>query len=94
MGDGMVEPAEVRGREKMAILEAKGVEKVYQNQVERVYALKKVDFKIETGDFLMINGPSGSGKTTLLNLLSGIDQPTTGEIYLDRQPLSRLSDSE
>jgi putative ABC transport system ATP-binding protein len=90
----MVEPAEVRGREKMAILEAKGVEKVYQNQVERVYALKKVDFKIETGDFLMINGPSGSGKTTLLNLLSGIDQPTTGEIYLDRQPLSRLSDSE
>lgn len=78
----------------MAVLEAKGVEKVYHTQAERVYALRKVDFKIKTGDFLIINGPSGSGKTTLLNLLSGIDQPTAGDIYLDQQPLGRLSDSE
>ncbi|HBG17303.1 MAG TPA: lipoprotein-releasing system ATP-binding protein LolD [Firmicutes bacterium] len=78
----------------MAILKAEGVEKVYSTQAEQVYALRKVNFEIKTGDFLMINGPSGSGKTTLLNLLSGIDQPTAGNIYLNQQPLRGLSDSE
>jgi putative ABC transport system ATP-binding protein len=78
----------------LVILKAEAVEKVYATEAEQVYALRMIDFEIRAGDFLIINGPSGSGKTTLLNILSGIDQPTTGEIYLGRQPLSGLSDRE
>jgi putative ABC transport system ATP-binding protein len=78
----------------MVILKAEEVEKVYYTEAERVYALRKVNFEIKAGDFLMINGPSGSGKTTLLNLLSGVDQPTAGNVYLGHQPLGGLSDRE
>ena len=78
----------------MVILRAEAVEKIYATEAEQVYALRKINFEIKAGDFLIINGPSGSGKTTLLNLLSGVDQPTTGEIYLGQYPLGSLSDRE
>ncbi len=78
----------------MSIVRAEMLEKVYQTQAEQVHALQKIDFEINKGDFIIINGPSGSGKTTLLNLLSGLDQPTKGNLLLNDQPIGLFNDSK
>jgi putative ABC transport system ATP-binding protein len=57
-----------------------------------VHALKNVSFEIHRGEYLAIMGPSGSGKSTLLNLLGALDQPTSGEIFVEGMPLSKLAD--
>lgn len=77
----------------MGILKADGINKIYQTPAEEVKALTRTDLEIKEGDFVIINGPSGSGKTTLLNLLCGIDQPTSGSIYLNDTSLESLSDA-
>ena len=59
-----------------------------------VTAVKDVNLKVKQGEFLAITGRSGSGKTTLLNLLGGLDQPTYGQILLQNQDLSDMSDPE
>jgi putative ABC transport system ATP-binding protein len=56
--------------------------KSYQMGDVRVEALKDVDFDVEKGKFVVISGASGSGKTTLLNIVSGIDKPTSGAIFV------------
>ena len=59
-----------------------------------VTAVKDINLKVKQGEFLAITGRSGSGKTTLLNLLGGLDQPTYGQILLQNQDLSDMSDPE
>ena len=59
-----------------------------------VTAVKDINLKVKQGEFLAITGRSGSGKTTLLNLLGGLDQPTHGQIFLQNQDLSDMSDPE
>lgn len=78
----------------MSIIKAEMLEKIYQTEAEQVHALQKIDFEINKGDFIIINGPSGSGKTTLLNLLSGLDQPTKGNLLLNDQPIGLFNDSK
>ena len=56
----------------------------------QVHALEDVNITIRRGEYVAIMGPSGSGKSTLLNLLGALDRPTSGEIYFDGQPLSRV----
>lgn len=78
----------------MKILEVTHLKKIYvthlsANQVE---ALSDVTFSIDQGEYVAIMGESGSGKTTLLNLLASLDRPTSGEIILDGQNLSSVSD--
>lgn len=77
-----------------ATVETKGLKKVYRFGHEEVQALRGVDFKVDRGDFTVINGPSGSGKTTLLNLLACIDRPTEGEVRIDGQNTASLSEGE
>ena len=60
----------------------------------KVRALDGVSLHIEKGEMVALVGPSGSGKSTLLNLIGTLDRPTSGEIYLDGQRLSGLSDAE
>ncbi|HEY1425142.1 MAG TPA: ABC transporter ATP-binding protein [Caulobacteraceae bacterium] len=76
-----------------AIIECRGVTKIYRQGAVDVPALRGVDLTIETGDFATLSGPSGSGKTTLLSLIGGLDRPTEGDIVLDGQALGGL-DSE
>lgn len=78
----------------MALLELKGVEKIYQQGKVEVPALRGVDLKVEEGEFTSIAGPSGSGKTTLLNIVGCLDQPTTGNIYFDDKEIDNFSKKE
>lgn len=61
---------------------------------EQVHALRGVDITIRRGQFAAFKGRSGSGKTTLLNLIGGLDQPTSGKVYLFGREISALSEAE
>lgn len=66
----------------MAIIELKGIEKVYRTNTIETVALDNVNLGIEKGEFVSIMGPSGCGKSTLLNLIGLLDIPTKGTIEI------------
>lgn len=76
------------------MIELKEVEKTYSQGANTIRALRGISGSIKAGEFLSIMGPSGSGKSTLLNLIGGLDQPTSGEIFIDNKPLHGISDDE
>lgn len=65
----------------MTVLKVNNLKKVYGSKV-MFKALDNINFTIDDGEFVGIMGPSGSGKTTLLNMISTVDKPTTGDIYI------------
>ncbi len=73
-----------------AIIQCRGVEKIYRQGDIEVPALRGVDLDIEAGDFATLSGPSGSGKTTLLSLIGGLDRPTSGQISIDGEPIAEM----
>jgi len=75
----------------MSIVRTEHLEKTYQDEGVPVHALKGVNLKVEKGEFIAIAGPSGSGKSTLLNLIGGLDEPTSGKVFLEDIDLSSLS---
>jgi putative ABC transport system ATP-binding protein len=74
------------------IVELRGVTKAYPEGASRRVVLSGVDLRLHPGEFVVLLGRSGSGKSTLLNLVSGIDVPSEGEVWLAGEPLSRLSE--
>jgi putative ABC transport system ATP-binding protein len=78
----------------MALVEVRGVSKVYQRDTVKVPVLEQLDVTIEQGEFLALMGPSGSGKTTLLNLLAGLDVPTSGSVNVGGEEISRLKSKQ
>jgi putative ABC transport system ATP-binding protein len=76
------------------VISAKGVTKIYSDNGVPVHALQGVDLTIRRGEFTAIVGPSGSGKTTFLNIISGLDVPSEGEVWLTGKLLSRMSGRE
>ena len=75
------------------VIELFNVKKSYLTGDLEYEVLKGVDLKIKLGDFVVILGPSGSGKTTLLNIISGLDKPNTGDVFVAGYNLSLLKDS-
>jgi len=74
------------------ILKVDQVTKTYGKKGEKQYqALKGINFSVATGEFVAIMGASGSGKTTLLNILSTLDKPTTGNVFINNQDISNLN---
>lgn len=71
----------------------RGVSKTFEGK-RKVTALDGIDLTIGKGELASIVGPSGSGKSTLLNLIGGLDRASQGEVELDGETLSRLSDDE
>ena len=69
-------------------IEVENLVKKYKKQT----VLNLQNLKIPKGKFIAIIGESGSGKSTLLNLLSGLDKPTSGKVFVDGQDLSKLGD--
>lgn len=71
------------------------VSKVYQIDEEvKFWALKNISLEVKEGERVVIMGPSGSGKSTLMHLIGLLDQPTSGEIYLNGKKTSTLDDDQ
>jgi putative ABC transport system ATP-binding protein len=75
------------------VISLRGVSKQFDGK-RRVVALEHVDLVVERGELVSIAGPSGSGKSTLLNLIGGLDRPSQGQIELDGELFSKLSDDQ
>ena len=71
-----------------------GLKKSLHGGGHRVDVLKGIDLVIPSGQFVSITGPSGSGKTTLLSLIAGLDEPTEGNIIIDKQDITKLNEDE
>ncbi len=76
------------------VVEATNVTKTYMLGKVPVEALRGVNLKVETGDFLAILGPSGSGKSTMLNLIGALDKPTSGTLLIDGVDIGKLNDNQ
>jgi putative ABC transport system ATP-binding protein len=70
------------------------VHKTYKLKSGPVHALRGVDFEVERGEFVAIVGPSGSGKSTLINMITGIDRPTSGEVYVGEKRLTHMNEDQ
>ena len=76
------------------VMQATQLWKIYASGDSTVQAVRGVDVSIKEGEMIAIMGPSGCGKTTLLNVLSGIDQPNSGEVLIAGQPMYSVSDDQ
>jgi len=76
------------------IIEGRSVTKVYDSGDIKVRALNGINVQIKKGEMVSIMGPSGCGKTTFLNCFSGIDDATSGEIFIEGKNLAHMNDNE
>ena len=76
------------------MVELRSVEKVYSSAAGDFQALKGVDLQIQPGEFVSIIGKSGSGKSTLLNMITGIDRPTKGEVWVNGTAVHEMNENE
>lgn len=76
------------------MIQLRSIRKTYQSYENETHALKDVSLVIGRGEMAAITGTSGSGKSTLLNILGGLDLPTSGEYFFDRQEVSKMNNQE
>ena len=78
----------------MALIELRGIERVFQLGDSAVHALASLDLAVAAGEYVAVMGPSGSGKSTLLNLLGLLDRPNAGTYRLEGRDVTTLSPEE
>jgi len=78
----------------MNIIEAKRVTKTYTVDHRKIHVLDDVSLSVSESEFLVVEGSSGSGKTTLLSLLSGLDKPTSGRVFLQEKDITDKSEDD
>ena len=78
--------------EERKFLEVRGLAKSFGTGDTKQDVLKGLDFTVGNGEFCVLLGPSGSGKSTLLNILGGIDNADSGEIYINGDRLSKMDE--
>jgi putative ABC transport system ATP-binding protein len=76
------------------VISVRELSKTYQVGEHSVHALRSISLDIEPGEFVAVIGPSGSGKSTLMHILGCLDQPTSGQYFLNGRDVSHLSDDE
>lgn len=79
--------------DRMEILKVENLCKTYGTGEAKVEALKDVSFSLEKGEFAAVVGESGSGKSTLLNCIGGLDDPTSGKVYLDGEDIFSMKEN-
>jgi len=85
---------EHRNDKRDPIVRGEDLHKVYYLKNGRVEALRGVTVDIEEGEFVAIMGPSGCGKSTLLNLLAGLDEPTSGQVFISGESIHDLNEGQ
>jgi putative ABC transport system ATP-binding protein len=75
------------------LISLESVRKVYKTKAGPLEVLRGVDFEVGKGEFVAIVGPSGSGKSTLINMITGIDRPTDGEVFVASERLTNMSEN-
>jgi putative ABC transport system ATP-binding protein len=78
----------------MSVIKAENIIKTYQTGKIEVKAVRGISLEIEQGEFTALVGSSGCGKTTLLNILNGLDNPTSGNVFLSGKNLNDMSEKE
>lgn len=76
------------------LIQVSDVYKVYRNAAGEFTALDGIDLRIDQGEFVSIVGKSGSGKTTLINMLTGIDEPSSGGVFVAGVPVHELTEGD
>ena len=82
------------GEERVTKLKIDNVKKIYQTRKGEMTALNGVNLDIKENEFICVVGPSGCGKSTLLNILGLLDNPTTGEYYLNGIEVSQYTEAQ
>jgi ABC-type lipoprotein export system ATPase subunit len=80
--------------EETPMIDLRAVDKYYQSAAGDYHALQKIDLCICAGEFVSIIGKSGSGKSTLLNMITGIDHPTTGEVWVNGTAVHEMNENQ
>lgn len=80
--------------DKKISFSTENITKTYITGETKVHALRGVTTKIPCGELVVMLGPSGSGKSTFLNIIGGLDQPSTGQVYFQNQDLAKFSNRE
>ena len=75
-------------------VDARRLTKTYRTPAGDFPALKGIDLQVNRGEFVAVIGKSGSGKSTLINMITGIDRPTTGEVYVGGEPLHTYDEEQ
>jgi putative ABC transport system ATP-binding protein len=78
----------------MSVISVRDLSKIYKVGEHSIHALRSISLEVDPGEFLAVIGPSGSGKSTLMHILGCLDQPTSGQYFLDGKDVSHLSDDE
>jgi putative ABC transport system ATP-binding protein len=76
------------------LIELRQVVKDFQTEAGTFTALRGVDLKVDTGEFVAVIGKSGSGKSTLINMITGIDRPTQGEVLVGDRAIHKLNEGK
>jgi putative ABC transport system ATP-binding protein len=82
------------GQPPQVMVAADGVSRTFGSGHTAVHALRAVSFAVDRGQLVALRGRSGSGKTTLLNIIGGLDDPTTGRVWVDGREVNRMSERE
>jgi len=82
------------GNNNHPMIDLRDVHKYYKTAIGDYHALKNVELQINAGEFVSVIGKSGSGKSTLLNMITGIDRPSTGEVYVNGTAVHGLNENK
>ena len=80
--------------EKTGFIVCDGLVRIFKSSLIEVMALQGLDLTIQKGEYIAVVGKSGSGKSTLMNIISGLDKPTAGKVYVDGKDLTRFTEKE
>ncbi len=82
------------GTDGSALIELRDVVKTYETGAGGVTVLENITLRVQPGEFISVVGPSGSGKSTLLNMITGIDRPSSGQVFVGGEAVHDLSENQ
>jgi putative ABC transport system ATP-binding protein len=90
----ILESEQSQKTERKVVMDVRDITKSLPLGRERIEILKGISFQIMSGEFVSIVGPSGSGKSTLLGIIAGLDNPTTGQVFIDGVDITRMTEGK